>query len=190
MTSEEEPTVLIVDDEEDVAMTYETYLRDGYETKIATNAGEAFVELSPDIDVVLLDRRMPGMKGDEVLRHVHQWGSDCRVIVISAVDPDIGLIDTHFSQYLKKPVTKEELHDAIENVRLVDRYEDLIAKHYHAVERYSVLQDVFSENELEETEEFRELKEEVAELREEINATVEQFSSDDMTDLLGVSGEL
>jgi CheY-like chemotaxis protein len=190
MTSEENTTVLIVDDEEDVARTYETYLKDDYKTQVATNGGEAFVELSPDVDVVLLDRRMPGMKGDEVLRHIHQWGSSCRVIIVSAVDPDIELIDTHFSQYLKKPVRKEELHEAIESVLLVDQYEDLVEKHYDAVERYSVLQDIFTRAELEESDEFLELKEEISDLRKEINTTVERFSSEEMTDLLGVSGEL
>jgi len=53
-------TILIVDDEADLAESYALRLDDRYETKIATSGGEALTKLGPDVDLVLLDRRMAG----------------------------------------------------------------------------------------------------------------------------------
>jgi len=73
MDSDTERTVLIVDDEEPLGELYSQYLADHYETRLATTSGEALVELTEEIDLVLLDRRLPGMSGDELLEHIQGW---------------------------------------------------------------------------------------------------------------------
>jgi CheY-like chemotaxis protein len=70
-------TVLIVDDEDSLGELYSQYLADRYETRIATISGEALVELTQEIDLVLLDRRLPEMSGDELLDHIQEWEVDC-----------------------------------------------------------------------------------------------------------------
>lgn len=67
-TAKEEVEVLVVDDESHVAEMYRDWLSlDGYTVEIATGGPEALEAVSEDTDVVLLDRRMPVMSGDEVL---------------------------------------------------------------------------------------------------------------------------
>lgn len=178
-------SVLIVDDEEDVANTYQQYLKTDYETQVATNGGEALTKLS-DIDVVLLDRRMPGMSGDELLDQIHDWGTDIRVIIVSAVRPDVDLLDKRFSRYMQKPTTKEELHEAIQQVRLIDEYVDLMTEYREVVERYSVLQATFDRPDIKEQDEFTKLKQDIAELQDRIDETTEQFTNDDMKNMLGL----
>lgn len=112
---EDPATVLLVDDEESVLETYELYLEtEGYDVLTADNGGEALVELDGDVDVLLLDRRMPGMSGDEVLEHVRDWELDCRVAMITAVDPDSDIVEMAFDDYLTKPISKDELLDTVE----------------------------------------------------------------------------
>jgi DNA-binding response OmpR family regulator len=94
--SEESAVVLVVDDEPDVADSYAAFLRDRYDVRTAYGGEPALAALDEDIDVVLLDRRMPDMFGDEVLESIRGRGFECRVAMITAVDPDVDIIDMEF----------------------------------------------------------------------------------------------
>lgn len=110
----QETIVLIVDDQEDVADVYKLYLEESYEVQVEYGGKDALETIDESVDVVLLDRRMPDLPGDVVLQKIREQGFECRVIVISAVDPDEqGMIPS--DEYLEKPVFKEELHEAIES---------------------------------------------------------------------------
>src|SRR6056297_1282969 len=102
-------TILVVDDETDLAESYALRLDDRYETKIATSGGEALTKLGPDVDLVLLDRRMPGMAGDDVIKRIDEWELEFQVILVSAIDPGTDIIDVPFDGYLTKSVATEEL---------------------------------------------------------------------------------
>lgn len=171
---------MIVDDEEDVRQTYELYVDSGgYEFEVATNGGEALVELTDDIDVVLLDRRMPGMSGDEVLEHILDWNMDCRVIMVTAVEPDEDIIEMGFDDYLTKPVQKETMVDIIEQHLLFDQYEALLTE-YHAVTRkYATLKSNLDPNQ----ENVETLAEKRQQLREDLRETVESFTDSDIQDV-------
>ena len=70
-TPEPRPRVLLVDDDPDIAQILGLVLRrDGYEVRIAHDADQAWRELSPEIDLVLLDIMLPGENGPEVLRRM------------------------------------------------------------------------------------------------------------------------
>jgi CheY-like chemotaxis protein len=43
--------------------------------RTAYGGHEALEELSDDVDVILLDRRMPGLSGDEVLEEVRDFAA-------------------------------------------------------------------------------------------------------------------
>ncbi|MDY7082664.1 MAG: response regulator, partial [Halobacteria archaeon] len=62
-----EPTIVVVDDEQAVADMYYEWLEGEYDVKKAYDGEEALEKIDQDTDLVLLDRRMPGMSGDEVL---------------------------------------------------------------------------------------------------------------------------
>jgi CheY-like chemotaxis protein len=173
-------TVLIVDDEDEVRETYELYLDSGgYDIELAANGGEALVELSDDIDVVLLDRRMPGMSGDEVLEHIHDWNMGCRVVMVTAVEPGADIIEMGFDDYLTKPVQKEVMLDTIEQYLLFDQYEELLTE-YHAVTRkYATLKSNLDPNQ----EDVETLAARRTQLREDLQETVESFTDPDIQDV-------
>lgn len=77
------PTLLIVEDDEDIRYLLGMTLRaEGFDV-IEAGSGEAALELVADADLMLLDIRLPGIDGFEVLEHLPpQWGG--RVVAMSA----------------------------------------------------------------------------------------------------------
>jgi DNA-binding response OmpR family regulator len=78
--------ILVVDDEEGIRFLYqEEFEEEGYEVTLASSGEEALEKLSDDgIDLVLLDIKMPGMDGVEVLRRVKEKSKDVPVILSTA----------------------------------------------------------------------------------------------------------
>jgi len=181
MTPDSERTVLIVDDEESLGELYSQYLTDHYETRVASTSGEALVELTAEVDLVLLDRRLPGMSGDELLEHITDWQTDCQVILVTAVDIDTDIIDMPCEGYLKKPVSRDEVLDAVTQAFLIDTYEELIFEYYEAHKKYAALDAGFSRDEIE-TERFDRLEARISEIETEINDTIDQFPDSEMAD--------
>ncbi len=67
----EQIEVLVVDDESMVAQMYRDWLEDaGFQVEVANGGEEALRKIDEKIDVVILDRRMPLLSGDEVLEAI------------------------------------------------------------------------------------------------------------------------
>ncbi len=115
-------TVLIVDDEPDVRLVARVILEAaGYEIEEA-ESGEAALDVlgrSPMPDVLLLDVRMPGIDGWEVLRRVRDSpGRLCELPVViftadiaSAELAPVALRDREF--FLGKPFDPDDLIDLV-----------------------------------------------------------------------------
>jgi len=183
MIDKDDKTVLIVDDEQMVAESYELYLGDDYETIVEYSGGAALMELDEnDIDLVLVDRRMPGMSGDVVIDHIEQWKMDIQVIMVTAVDPDIDIIDMPCDGYLTKPVSETEMLDAVERAFLIDYYEKLISEYNRLSEKYEILTAEFSSRELAKKDRFADLERQIEEMEQDIADTVEGFSDSTISD--------
>jgi DNA-binding response OmpR family regulator len=176
----EAATVLLVDDEQSVLETYELYLEtEGYDVVTATNGGEALVELDEAVDVVLLDRRMPGMSGDEVLGHVRDWGLDCRVAMITAVDPDSDIVGMGFDDYLTKPISKDKL---VEQLLLFERYEELLSEYHVVTKTYATLKSHLGVG-VQSNADLQALADRRDQLRADIGDTIDSFTDDDIADV-------
>lgn len=174
-------TVLIVEDEAELAELYADHLSEEYVTKTASTSGEALVELTTDVDLVLLDRRLPGMSGDELLEHIQNWETDCQVIMVTAVDIDTEIIELPCEGYLQKPVDKDELLSAVQQAFLIDQYERLILEYYETRKKYAALEAEFSRSEVN-SEQFDRLETRIEELEAEISETVDAFPDSEMSD--------
>jgi CheY-like chemotaxis protein len=102
-----------VDDEVETADLFTEMLRDDYAVRTAYSGEEALGMMNSDVSVVLLDRRMPGMSGDEVLQTIRARDFDCRVVMVTALEPDIGILELPFDEYLVKTVMRDEIRDAV-----------------------------------------------------------------------------
>ena len=84
--SEKRKTVLIVDDDEGMRETLTAMLRRDYRVlRAATGEFALQVLEKEDIDLMLLDVRLPGISGFEVLKIVRENYPYIEVIVISAI---------------------------------------------------------------------------------------------------------
>jgi len=144
--SSTELRVLVVDDEKEVADAYALRLRGFCETETAYG-GEAALAAVEDgtFDVVLLDRHMPGLSGDEVLRELDDRDFRGRVVMVTAVDPDFDVVEMPFDDYLCKPVDREDVRAAVDQQRRVLAYE-VLGDYFSAESKRAVLESGTAES--------------------------------------------
>lgn len=111
-----DPVVLVVDDDPELADLYARWLARTYTTQTAYDGETALDVLDSATDAVFLDRRMPGLSGDAVAGRIDASDVDCHVVLMSAITPDFDLLDLPFDDYLRKPVSGEDLASTLETV--------------------------------------------------------------------------
>ena len=111
-------SILIVEDEYAVARGIEYALKqEGYEVTVARNGEEGLEAATRNApDLVILDVRLPGMDGFEMLRRVRGAGNKAPVLFLTARDEEmdkvIGL-ELGADDYLTKPFGLRELMSRI-----------------------------------------------------------------------------
>lgn len=106
------PTVLLVDDDEDVRQTSAEMLEElGYVVLQAESGSEALaiMDRNPHLDVLVTDVRMPGMTGLELSAEATARRRDLRVILISGFFRPQALT----CRFLQKPFRTHDLDAAI-----------------------------------------------------------------------------
>ena len=179
MTTSERATVLVVDDEPDVADAYAAQLRGDYDVRTAHSGAGGLEKLDGDVDVVLLDRRMPDVRGADVLAEIRERDLDTRVAMVTAVDPDFEIIDMPFDDYVVKPVSRDDLIETIERLLNCVAYEHQFREFYALAAKYATLTANKPAAELHSSEEFRELEERIDRMREDLDDIVNDFDGDD-----------
>ena len=106
--------VLIVEDHRDLAVTIADGLRrEGMAVDVALDGQEGLRHAIQDTyDVVVLDRDLPGLHGDEVCRALVAAGAHARVLMLTAADTIESLVDglsLGADDYLPKPFAFAEL---------------------------------------------------------------------------------
>ncbi|MDH3271387.1 MAG: response regulator transcription factor [Gemmatimonadota bacterium] len=108
--------VLVVEDEPDIAALIAYQLtRDGFRVETTGNGAEAFDAVGRELpDLVVLDRMLPGLSGDEVLRRLKAdpATSDIPVLVLTAKreqEDRIEGLELGADDYLAKPFSPREL---------------------------------------------------------------------------------
>lgn len=79
-------------------------LEDEYDVETAYGGRQSLEKIESETDIVLLDRRMPGISGDEVLAEIRDGDLECRVAMITAVDPELDFFGMPLDGFLLKPV--------------------------------------------------------------------------------------
>ncbi|MBI2391891.1 MAG: sigma-54-dependent Fis family transcriptional regulator [Deltaproteobacteria bacterium] len=129
--------ILIVDDEFSVRDSlFHWFRKDGFRVGAAENAAAALQELQKEPwDVALLDIKMPGMDGMELLRRVRQVSPDTVVLMLTAhgtVETAVEALKIGAYDYLTKPIDPDELvrvvTKALQHRRLADENAQLRTK--------------------------------------------------------------
>lgn len=162
------PTILVVDDEPEVADTYALRLREEYAVEVAYGGNAAMETVSEAVDVVLLDRRMPDLTGDEVLAQIDTLALDCRVVMVTAVDPTVDIVDMDFDAYVTKPVDREEVRAVVEEMLSRAEYDDEFKGFLSLLSKKATLEAELDGAELASSEEYRRIETRVDEKRDEL----------------------
>ena len=147
--------ILVVDDEETVRLLLQRVLQAaGYDAVIAADGEEALsVIANGDIDVALLDIKMPGLSGIDVLRRIStDWPDLCVIMATAVADVETGVEAMKLGayDYITKPFDQDEallkIRRAIENwqERLQDK-QHLLQLEQNITEQTKRLQEQFAE---------------------------------------------
>lgn len=168
---EKKDTVLVIEDEQDLADLYTEWLTDTYQVKTAYTSESALENLSDDIDVIVLDRRLPGLSGDEVLKRIHEQNLDAQIAIVSAITPDFAVIGMGINEYLVKPIEKQDLRDLVDRMLERAKLDDLEQDIRRLESTKETLEAEMSDAELAQSDEYHELQSELNELRESAEST-------------------
>jgi len=108
-------TLLIIEDEVDILELLEyTLQKEGFETiGFLTVSKKAYEVLDEEeIDLILMDRNLPGMEGTTFINDIKSKGYTIPVIYVSAKDKDEDILegfDKHADDYITKPFNLKEL---------------------------------------------------------------------------------
>lgn len=178
------PTVLVVDDEEGVADLYSVWLEDVATVETAYDGESGLAALNDSVDVVLLDRRMPHLSGDQVLETIRERGIETQVAMVSGVNPDVDIVEMGFDDYLTKPVSRDELRDTVERLVARSEYDTHIQELLALVSKRAALKAEADEADLAESEQYRELTTRIERHQEAADAIVESFDEPDIRAVL------
>jgi two-component system, OmpR family, phosphate regulon response regulator PhoB len=123
------PRVLVVEDEPDIAALIAYQLtREGFRVETASTGDQALTAVGREIpDLVVLDRMLPGLSGDEVLRSLRQETATVSlpVLVLTAKreqEDRIQGLELGADDYLTKPFSPRELVLRVQSIlRRVDQ---------------------------------------------------------------------
>lgn len=112
--------IMIVDDEKIVRESlYHWFMDEGYDVDTSESSEAALKKFDKDkYDLILLDMKMPGMSGLDLLPKLKQIDNDCFVILITAyasVPTAIQALKEGAFDYITKPVDPEELNHIVKN---------------------------------------------------------------------------
>jgi len=178
--SEDTPTVLVVDDERDLADLYAAWLEADYRVRTAYGGDEAMAALDETVDVALIDRLMPAVSGDEVLEHVRREAYACRVSMVTAVEPDFDIIEMGFDEYIVKPIRRDELLEVVESLLSRSTYDRQLQEFFALASKRAALQAQKTERELEDSDAYSDLTADLEAMRTELDRTTDQLSVRDL----------
>lgn len=166
MTGDTSATVLVVDDEPNVADLFATWLAMEHDVRTAYSGEAALERVGEDVDVVFLDRQMPGRSGDEVLARIRDRGIDTRVVLVTAVDPDFDIIEKPFDEYLTKPISGEDLLETTQAMVELNDYDETLQEYFALASKQATLEAEKTSANLLDNPRYQEMTERVAEVEQ------------------------
>jgi DNA-binding NtrC family response regulator len=132
-----DPGILIVDDEKNIRLTTSQALASlGYEISTAVNGDDALKQLAEkEFRLILLDLRMPGVDGMDVLRQVVKLRPDIRVIIVSAhgtIENAVEAMKLGAVDFVQKPFAPKEIREIVREVLDREKVETVQSQSYQS----------------------------------------------------------
>lgn len=179
-STQQSARILVVDDKPSVADLYATWLDADHAVDCAYGGREALELVDDQTDIVFLDRQMPDESGDQVLETIDERDLDCHAVMVTAVGPGLDIVEMPFDDYLTKPVTRDDLTGAVEEMLTRRSYDDQIQEYFSLVSKKATLESQKSAAELTDNEAYAELTRRVEALGEQVDETATELDSVEM----------
>ncbi|ELY53730.1 HalX domain-containing protein [Natronococcus jeotgali] len=159
-------TVLLVENEPDLAELYASWLEDAYRVETVRDGAEAHSAVADGVDVVVLDGRPADadVEPDALVRDPRT-----RVVVMTGAEPDSP--NPTVDEVLLKPVSRAELRSSVENQLLRRTYAEQLEAYFELASKRATLHGRLSEAERRSSQEYAELEDRIAVLRTEVDET-------------------
>lgn len=113
--------ILIVDDEKNIRMTLEKCFKTGeYVVETAVDGLDAIEKIQKNYyDLVLLDIKMPGITGMQVLERIRIMGKDVNVLIMTAygtIEKAVEAMKLGAIDFINKPFTPDDIRRCVENI--------------------------------------------------------------------------
>lgn len=113
-------TILICDDEEGIRESLRLIFEKEYDLLFAANGNEAIDILKKnDIDIAIMDIKMPRMDGIETMRKLKEINPDLRILVTSgykSIETAKEAIAAGASDYMVKPFDRDEILESVKKL--------------------------------------------------------------------------
>lgn len=159
------PVILVADDELGVRESFEALLGRDYDLLFATTGREALDILkTKNVNLVILDIRMPEIDGIEVLRRIKELNEDTDVIIVTAVKTlktAVEAIKLGAYDYITKPFDIHEILALIKRVtekqellkevmylrsEISQRFENIVGRNHKMLEIYDLISWIADNN--------------------------------------------
>jgi DNA-binding response OmpR family regulator len=174
-------SVLVVEDNVELAGLYASWTPGEWSVEAVHSGDDAIPAVDDSTDVVVLDRRLPGYSGDEVLERLRADGYDCQVVIVTAVKPDFDIVEMGFDDYLVKPVDRTAFERTLARSIQRSAYDEELREYYAEVSKLAVLETRKSEAELSASEEYGTLESRVGERAERADGLLDDLLADPAT---------
>lgn len=108
-------SILVVEDDPDLRSLHRLWLAEDYDVQAVADGESALEAADGTVDVVLLDRDLPGFDGDTVARRLEGDGFRGSIAMVTGQAPDLAVATLPIDDYVTKPI------DAAEFEAVVDR---------------------------------------------------------------------
>lgn len=163
---EDKKKILVIEDNDAQAEMYKRWLEPKYSANIATTYDEVLKEYTGDEKVILLDRKLKESEAEDIIDSL-EGIKDKNIVVITGMEPDLGLLDMPINDYLIKPIDRGKLRDTVRKVLEAERKTDKAQKLLQLLSKKQILDD--KPTDTREKQEYQKLVKRIDELRDEIN---------------------
>lgn len=164
--------ILVAEDNADCRDLYSIWLGDEHTVRLVPDGTAALETLDPAVDILFLDRDMPGHTGTEVAERVASLPHDPYVVMVSSMDPDFDIVEMPIDRYVQKPVDQRTVESVIEQCQKQDEYRSALDDFFALTAKLASIEAEKSAERLAESEEYERLKERVAVKRAEVDSAL------------------
>lgn len=165
--------ILIVDDSDGCRDLYSDWLADDHEIETAANGTIALDMIGTHIDLVLMDRSMPGPNGLEVAAEMRDDGYENTIIIVSSQERDFTITFSPVDGYHRKPVDQWKMQETAARVSTQQAYETALEEYFTASAALAAV-----ETERGDSKEYAELTDRVEEKRKEVDELLDEDTLD------------